>query len=196
MSPQPRRGRRPGDPEETRQAILAAARAEFARAGYDGATIRSIGAAARVDPALIHHHFGTKEDLFVAAYEMKVIPASIAEALTAGKGTPGERLARAYLTTVTSNPHAEGLLRSAAANERARELLRDFIERTVFDVWEERLQGDHTRLRVSLAAAQLFGVMFLRRFVRLTALTSADLDEIVRWVAPALDLHLGDVHED
>ncbi len=52
---EPRRsGRRAGE-SGTREAILAAARAQFAARGYDGATIRAIAAAAAVDPALVHH---------------------------------------------------------------------------------------------------------------------------------------------
>ena len=44
--------------------ILEAARAEFARAGYAGATVRSIGRSAGVHLPSIYHHFGDKENLF------------------------------------------------------------------------------------------------------------------------------------
>ena len=44
-----RRGRRPGDPEITRRAILDAARGAFSEHGYEKATIRSIAEAAGVD---------------------------------------------------------------------------------------------------------------------------------------------------
>ena len=35
--------------------------------GYDGATIRGIAADAGINPALVHHFYGTKERLFAAA---------------------------------------------------------------------------------------------------------------------------------
>ena len=69
-----RTGRRPGNPD-TRQAILAAARTAFAERGFDGASIRHIAAAAGVDPALVHHYFGTKDQLFLAAMQAPIDPA-------------------------------------------------------------------------------------------------------------------------
>ena len=69
-----RTGRRPGNPD-TREAILAAAREAFAERGYDGASIRAIAAGAGVDPALVHHYFGTKEQLFLAAMQVPFDPA-------------------------------------------------------------------------------------------------------------------------
>ena len=62
----PRRGRRPGV-SVSRATILAAARRYFAAVGYDRATIRAIARAAKVDPALVLHYFGTKETLFSEA---------------------------------------------------------------------------------------------------------------------------------
>ena len=72
LSP-PRRGRRPGSPD-TRAAILAAARERFAAQGYAGTSVRAVAASAGVDAALVHHYFGTKDDLFLAALELKVDP--------------------------------------------------------------------------------------------------------------------------
>ena len=62
-----RRGRRPSG-EDTRGAILVAARTEFAARGYDGTTLRGIARAAGVDARLVHHYYdGGKEEIFVAA---------------------------------------------------------------------------------------------------------------------------------
>ena len=66
-----RTGRRTGD-SGTREAILGAARKQFGDHGYAGATIRAIAADAGVDPALVHHFFGTKERLFAAAMRLPV----------------------------------------------------------------------------------------------------------------------------
>ena len=72
----PSRGRRPGAPD-TRAAVLAAARAAFAAKGFGGTTIRAVAADAGVDPALVHHYFGTKDDLFLAAMELPVDPREV-----------------------------------------------------------------------------------------------------------------------
>ena len=70
------RRRRAGD-SGTSEAILEAARAQFAEHGYRGATIRAIAATAGVDPALVHHFYGTKEALFAAAMRLPVVPSQV-----------------------------------------------------------------------------------------------------------------------
>ena len=77
MTVERRPGRRPGDPAVTKQAILEAAREVFGEYGFDRATIRAIGARADVDPALVHHHFGSKHSLFIAAHQLPVDPAQL-----------------------------------------------------------------------------------------------------------------------
>ena len=54
------RGRRPAG-ENTRAALLAAARVEFTERGFDGATVRAIAQRAGVDAAMVNHWFGGKE---------------------------------------------------------------------------------------------------------------------------------------
>ncbi|MGH3542523.1 MAG: TetR/AcrR family transcriptional regulator, partial [Mycobacterium sp.] len=55
--------------EETKAAILAAARERFGAAGYQAATIRAIAADAGVDPAMVMRYYGAKDKLFAAAAE-------------------------------------------------------------------------------------------------------------------------------
>ncbi len=78
--PSRRPGRRPGA-NETRGAILAAARNAFATHGYEKATIRGIAREADVDPALVHHFYGSKAEVFQAAVSDVLAP--IAEAMDA-----------------------------------------------------------------------------------------------------------------
>jgi TetR/AcrR family transcriptional regulator len=58
--------RSPRDGEQTRLAILEAAEQVFAERGFDGASLRDLADAAGVTRSLIHHHFGSKEDLWLA----------------------------------------------------------------------------------------------------------------------------------
>src|SRR5579863_7102172 len=81
-----RSGRRGGD-SGTKEAILAAARARFGDLGYDRATIRGIADDAGVDPALVHHFYGTKDQLFAAAMRLPVNPREVLQAALA----PGAR---------------------------------------------------------------------------------------------------------
>jgi len=54
----------PSAPDNTREKLLAAALEQFGEHGYDGATIRDIARAARVNIALVSYHFGSKEQLY------------------------------------------------------------------------------------------------------------------------------------
>lgn len=55
----------------TRARILAAAEAEFADHGFDGVSVRQIALRAEVPVALINYHFGSKEGLYRAIFDMR-----------------------------------------------------------------------------------------------------------------------------
>jgi AcrR family transcriptional regulator len=55
--------------EITRNAVISAARAEFAARGYEAVSLDEIAAAARVTKGAIYHHFANKRDLFRTVYE-------------------------------------------------------------------------------------------------------------------------------
>src|SRR4051812_37180790 len=52
--------------ELTRQRILAASEAVFARVGFEGAALSEIADVAHVTKSLIHHHFESKQNLWDA----------------------------------------------------------------------------------------------------------------------------------
>jgi len=60
----------------TRDRILGSAERLFAQYGYDGVSIRQIGAAACAQIALINYHFGTKDQLYRAVFERRINPVS------------------------------------------------------------------------------------------------------------------------
>jgi AcrR family transcriptional regulator len=61
-----RKPRRRRNFEETRSALLAAAATVFARKGYSGASLEEIAAIAGFTRGAVHHHFDSKEELFLA----------------------------------------------------------------------------------------------------------------------------------
>ena len=83
-----RPGRPPG-PSDTRERILANARELFARNGIDKTSIRAVAAAAGVDPALVHHYYGTKRQLFAAAIHIPIDPMVVLRPL---RETPVEEI--------------------------------------------------------------------------------------------------------
>ena len=66
---QRRDGPRAQKAEETREALVAAARALFAGRGYHDVGVRDLTARAGVTRGALAHHFGDKEGLFVAVFE-------------------------------------------------------------------------------------------------------------------------------
>jgi TetR/AcrR family transcriptional regulator len=64
-----RRGRPAGSALTGFDSLLRGARQMFAMQGYEGTSVREIARLASVDPALMSHHFGSKEGLWTAVVE-------------------------------------------------------------------------------------------------------------------------------
>jgi AcrR family transcriptional regulator len=188
----PRRGRRPGAPD-TRATILAAARQRFAAQGYGGTSVRAVAAAAGVDPALVHHYFGTKDDLFVAALEVKVDPReAMAPVVAGGVEGAGERLLR-VLVSVWDDEQARlpllGLVRGVV-DPGGQQLLRDGVLRIVLGPVGVGLGLDQPERRMAHVASQLVGVVVLRYLLELEPLASMPADQLVATYAPVIQGYL------
>ncbi len=189
-----RSGRRPGNPD-TRESILHAAREAFAERGFDGASIRAIATAAGVDPALVHHYFGTKDKLFLATVNAPGDPAELLpDVLGGGPDEAGERLVRLFLG-LWASPAGAGmiaLMRSAMSNDWTARLIRDFIVTQVL----RRIAGGlgldpaEAPLRGNLVAAQMAGLAMTRYILKIEPLASAPPETIVAAVAPTIQRYL------
>jgi AcrR family transcriptional regulator len=180
-------GRRPGQ-TQTRADILAAARNQFGQRGYTGATIRGIAAEAGVNPALVHHFFGSKEQVFVAALNVPINPAMLVDLITQGpREEIGERVLRMFLglwhEPATSQTFL-ALIRSVAGSPEVASLLRQFMENTVLTRVAAAL--DIPALRLTGAAAQMMGLAMVRYVLAVEPMASATDDEVVELVAPVL----------
>jgi AcrR family transcriptional regulator len=195
MSATARRGPgRPAGGSDRRGAILDAARGQFAAKGYAGASVRGIARAAAVDPALVHHYFGSKDKVFVAAMELPVDPAEVLPGVLAGDPAElGERFVRMFLG-LWSRPDFRapllGMLRSAFTSEQGATMLREFVGAELL-ARVAQAAGSRDPLRVEAAAAQLVGVAILRYVVRLEPIASAAEEDLVRLLAPTVQGYLG-----
>ncbi|KAA0935745.1 TetR/AcrR family transcriptional regulator [Streptomyces apricus] len=196
----PRRRGRPSrtdaaDGPAARDRILAAAREEFAERGFEKTSVRGIAKAADVDAALVHHYFGTKEQVFEAAIEVAIgpllsAPGSVGEGPLDGVG---ERLAR-FFFGVWENPATRkallAIIRSAMNNETAAGVFRRLISAQLLRRVALQLGSPDAELRAELAAAQLVGIAMLRYVIKVEPLASADPEQIIARVSPVIQSHL------
>ncbi|MFJ9585944.1 TetR/AcrR family transcriptional regulator [Streptomyces acidicola] len=196
----PRRRGRPSrtqsaDAPAARDRILEAAREEFSERGYDKTSVRGIAKAAGVDSALVHHYFGTKEQVFEAAISIAVAPALGApKAVEEGPlDSVGERLTRFFFgiweTPATRTPLL-AIVRSAVNNETAAVVFRRIIAAQLLRRIAGRLDVPDAEIRAELAAAQLVGIAMLRYIIKIDPLASADPEQIIARVAPVVQAHL------
>ena len=192
MSTSNRRGRRPGRPD-TKAAILAAAREGFAAAGFGGTTIRAIATEAGVDAALVHHYFGSKDDLFVAALALPVDPREVIGAAVAG---PAEEAAEKLIRTFLSVWDDPGFQPALLATVRrilepgGDKLIREGFLPVVLIPVGEQLGLDRPGLRMPLVASQVIGLILARYVVRVEPIASLDTERLVSIYAPTIQRYL------
>ena len=188
-----RRGRRPGG-ADTRAALLAAAREVFAEQGYAGATVRAIAGRAGVDAAMVNHWFGGKQGLFSAVMELPGtvrLPTVLDTILGGELDGLAERIVRTFVTLWDDNDgQFAALIRSVSSQEMTATVLRDFLTNEVLGRVVTRIGADRPELRASLCASQMVGLGMARYVVKLGPLATADVDTVVRAVAPTLTRYL------
>lgn len=104
--PPKRQTSRRGD--ETRLRLLKAAREQFAQQGYDGSALRMIASSAGITLALLHYHFGSKQELYRAVWVEQYTSAEELERRSAYTTVPTrekrEEALRAVIRAAISGP--------------------------------------------------------------------------------------------
>ncbi|AOS93363.1 TetR/AcrR family transcriptional regulator [Mycobacterium intracellulare] len=184
-----RRGRRQGEPV-SRDAVLRAAKQQFAKHGYDKTTLRAIADDARVDPSMVLYLFGSKAELFRESMKL-VLPANLLTSELAAKDDDlGCRVVRAYLG-IWERPDTAAtmasMVQSATSNSDANDAFRGFLHDYLLTAVSGALGGgDEARLRAMLAATNLVGTAMLRYIMRVPPLSSLGVDEVVALIGPAV----------
>jgi TetR/AcrR family transcriptional regulator len=126
-------GRPTANTADHRAALLDAAQAIFARAGFAASSLRTIAREARVTPALAHYYFLDKGGLLTAVIEERVAPlvaAVISELESAGEDPLAaiRAFVVAYTRTAANNPWLPRLVMREVLSEEG--VLREaFIQR-------------------------------------------------------------------
>jgi AcrR family transcriptional regulator len=187
-------GRRRGSPD-TKESILAVARRLFADKGFDATTVRGIASEAGVDPAMIHHYFGTKEELFRQTLSIPFDPAAaITHVIAEGPEHAGENLIRLFVKIWDSPVGSAGaaMIRSAMSNEWTTRLLREFIATQIMRrvAAELKLDPAEAPLRVSLVASQLAGLAMVRYIIKLEPLASLPPERLAKAIGPNVQRYI------
>jgi len=185
-------GRRPG-PSQTREQIIRAAREQFAERGYTRTTLRSVAAAAQVHPGLLHHYFGTKQQLYRDALDLPVDPWEVLTRLLTG--TPRDQfadaLARQFVST-WRDPIAGARLRAMArrtyGDADATSMARAHLETVLIPRFASAL--DVPEANVAAALSHLIGLTLLDTLIGVDQLTSLSDEDLVALIAPAISRYL------
>ncbi len=193
MAAKRRPGRPPGN-SRTQEAIAAAARRQFAELGYERTTIRGVAQEARVDPALVHHFFGSKQKLFLSVTELPFRPEkTLPEVLAGRRSEAGLRLARfavGLLETPESREVMTGILRAAASEPEAAQLARELATERIVGAISGSLGVEDAPLRANLVASQSIGLVMARYILRVEPLASMAPEALVEALAPSFQHYL------
>ncbi len=187
-----RRGRRPGAPD-TRAAILSAARSRFADHGFAGTTIRAVAADAGVDGALVHHYFGSKDDLFLAAMQLPVDPRQVlAPVIAGGVDGAGERFLTVFLSVWDDPGLQPGLIAFArgVTDPSSSRLLTEGFLPVIVRPMGEALGVERPEHRMPIVASQVLGLILLRYVLRVEPLASMASEDVVATYAPTIQRYL------
>ena len=168
-----RPGRPPGT-SDTRDRILASARELFARNGIDNTSIRAIASEAGVDPALVHHYFGTKTQLFAAAIHIPIDPMTILGPMREVPVDQMGRLLPSLLLPLWDSEAGKGFiatLRSILSGSSVADvsMLRSFLQDVITAEVGSRVDDPpgSGRVRVQFVASQLVGIVMARYILEL-----------------------------
>jgi AcrR family transcriptional regulator len=165
----------------TEARILDAATQAFFAAGYERTTIRTVASAAGVDPGLVMHYFGSKQELFQRVIDDAPVPevgGAPGQAAEQILGSLAERLANeptASLTLVRSmltNPEAASAASVATARYEAQ--------------IAEAIPADDAGLRAAIISAITLGIMLSRHLMKSDELATADPAAVISLLRPCL----------
>nr|NLD41706.1 TetR/AcrR family transcriptional regulator [Actinomycetales bacterium] len=188
MVPEPtpsssRRGRRAAGGSEARDAILAAACAEFDDHGYTGTTLRAVARRAGVDVALLSYYFRSKDNLFRLAVGYPIEPSVLVEeALRVPVEELGREIVRLVLTAwgdpgvVTA---MRGIVQLKVANQDNWASLAEFYQTILLQPIVEAIGGEDAEYRAAMASSELIGLAVVRYLLEVPAVRDASIEALV-----------------
>jgi AcrR family transcriptional regulator len=177
--------------QETKAAILAAARERFGAAGFQAATIRGIAADAGIDPSMVMRYFGSKDKLFAAAADFDLRFPDFTEL---DRTEVGRSLVGHFLERWEGWEDGEALvilLRSSATNADAAKRMQRIFTTQLQPLVATQVPAGEARWRSGLIATQILGMAWCRYVLRLPPVVKMTRAEIIDWVGPTIQRYLG-----
>ncbi|MBW4720450.1 TetR/AcrR family transcriptional regulator [Saccharothrix obliqua] len=181
----------PTTASSTRELLLHVARQEIFERGFHGAGVRSIARRAGVDPGLVRHYFGSKDELLLRAVRVFDAPQELAAHVLAGAHDKiGERVVRFMLELWEASPNSLVRLTAALNSVDVADLARESFVVPFFGTIARHVSPDRPELRASLVAAQVVALALGRHLVCDPALTGAGLAVLTRVVGRVVQRYL------
>lgn len=176
------RSQQPGP--STRQLLIEVAQREISERGYNGVSLRSIARRAEVDPSLVRHYFGSKQNLFARAVQLEIDPAELAdEVLRGSPAAIGRRTVKALLN-YWDNPRTAAMplarLSASLNSEEVARLARDEFIDGFFTAVARKVSPDYPELRAALVASQLIAMALGRYLITDPVLAACSVQDLVR----------------
>jgi hypothetical protein len=147
-----------------------------------------------VDSALVHHYFGTKQQLFAAAIHLPIDPMTV---LVPMRETPVEELGLrlpSVLLPIWDSEMGAGLIATVRGLLTGSDvtLARSFLQEIVVEEVGSRVDNPPGtgRIRAQFVASQLVGVVMARYILQLEPFKSLPAEQIAQTVAPNLQRYL------
>jgi AcrR family transcriptional regulator len=181
-------------PPSTRDLLLQVTQQEISEHGFNGVSLRSIARRADVDPSLVRHYFGSKQNLLAHAIRTEIDPRELADEVLRGTSRAvGRRVVKALLGYWDDPSTAPMLLAQlsatlnseTAAQGAAEDFLLSFLGAVA-----DAVSPDHPELRASLAASQLVAVALSRHLIKDPVLAASGQQEVVRIVGRTIQRYL------
>jgi AcrR family transcriptional regulator len=153
-----------------------------------------VAKAAGVDAALVHHYYGTKEQLFAAAVHLPIDPMQVIAPM---RETPVEELGLklpSLLLPLWESELGAGLiatLRSLISGDEvglARSFLQDIIGGEIGSRVDD--PPGTGKIRTQFVASQLMGVVMARYIIKVEPFASLPTEQIAQTIAPNLQRYL------
>jgi AcrR family transcriptional regulator len=176
------------DAEETKAAILRAARYLLARRAHADITLKAVAERAGVSAPLILKYFGNKDALFARVISFE---SDADELLDAPLEDLGRHMVRHLLIGHTERG-ADPVLRIVFAplHGEQGDILRANFRTQVSGRLAERLGGPDAGLRAELAVSTLLGLGVMYGIARGTSLRATAIEEIVDRYGPTVQAHI------